>query len=183
MTWIKEHKLIFTSILVCIICLGFLGVIVVDMIDQKAVSSSTVASKEDSTSKSKNNQKSESTASETITDNPFGSNSSSLTEDDVLNYMHGMSHQKVEAEEKWLHYEMTNERIQFLIGVVESDRYEKSDLYLDILNRWAEGDFSKADKDHNAVWNLQGGTIGKATGVLSTEEEKQYLEDHKGSIQ
>jgi hypothetical protein len=182
-TWIKEHKLIFTSILVCVICLGFLGVIVVDMIDKKAVSSSPVVSKEDSTSNSNNDQKSESTAAETITDNPFGGKNSSMTEDEVLNYMHGMSHQKVEAEEKWLHFEMTNERIQFLIGVVESGRYENSDLYLDILNRWAEGDFLKADKDHNAIWNLQGGTIGKATGVLSTEEEKQYLEDNQGSIQ
>jgi hypothetical protein len=182
-TWIKQHKLIFTSILVCAICLGFLGVIVVDMIDKKAVSSSPVVSKEASTSKSNNDQQSEPVAAEKITDNPFGSNSSSLTEDEVLNYMHGMSHQKVVAEEKWLHYEMTNERIQFLIGVVESGRYENSDLYLDILNRWAEGDFSKADKDHNAIWNLQGGTIGKATGVLSTEEEQQYLEDNKGSIQ
>jgi hypothetical protein len=53
---------------------------------------------------------------------------------------------------------------------------------LDILNRWAEGDFSRADKDHNAIWNVQGGTIGEATGVMSPEEEQQYLETKEGSI-
>ena len=126
------------------LCLGVLGVILVDMIDKKAVSSSETVPKEDNTIAA-SQQNTTKTETNNITENPFGSNKTNLPEEDILNYMHGMSHQKVVAEEKWLHYEMTNERIQFLIGVVESDRYEDSDLYLDILNRWAEGDFSKAE--------------------------------------
>ncbi len=50
------------------------------------------------------------------------------------------------------------------------------DVYRDILERWADGDFSRVDQDHNAIWNMQNGTIGKATGILNAEEEKVYKE-------
>jgi FlaG/FlaF family flagellin (archaellin) len=179
LTWIKGHKLIVAGIIIIAICFGFLGVILLEMFDQKPVSSSQVVSKEESTSPlSQNTTKAE----EKITDNPFGPDNSSLSAKEILVYMHGMSHQKAVAEEKWVHYEMTNERIQFLISVVESGSYENEELFLDILNRWAEGDFSKADKDHNEIWSLQGGTVGEATGVMSAKEEQQYLENYKGSI-
>lgn len=178
--WIKEHKLIIVSIVFIAIFLGVLGVILVDMIDQQAVTTSKVQSKEEKTLLETGNEESEQV--EKIPDNPFGSNNAMLAEDELLTYMHGMSHQKVIADEKWIHYQMTNERIQFLISVIEAGSYENSDLLLEILNRWKEADFTKADKDHNAIWQLQGGTIGKATGVMSNEEEKRYLEENDGSL-
>ncbi|WP_408640759.1 DUF6241 domain-containing protein [Salipaludibacillus keqinensis] len=46
-----------------------------------------------------------------------------------------------------------------------------------MLERWEEGDFSQADDDHNAIWRLQGGTKGYAEGLLTEEEEKQYIEN------
>lgn len=180
MTWMKEHKLIVTSIIVIAICIGFLGVMLID-IGKKADSSSQVTSTEEITATVSEN--SASAKAETIAENPFGKHNLTLSEDEILNYMHGMSHQKVVAEEKWIHYEMTNERIQYLISVIENRSYENEDLYLMILKRWADGDFSRADKDHNEIWNLQGGTIGKAIGVLTPEEEKQYLQTNESSIQ
>ena len=191
MTWIKENKLFFTSIIVFAGFLVFLAVLFVDMIDKKAVSSEPVVAKEAATTtESQNLEKKEKTeASEeqepavsTPTENPFGGQFTTLTEEEILNFMHGMSHQKVIAEEKWIYYEMTNERIQFLLHVVKNGNYENSDDYLDILNRWAKEDFSDADKDHNRIWNLQGGTVGKATGVMSPKEEQEYLDKYKGSI-
>lgn len=112
--------------------------------------------------------------------NPFGEQETDLDEEDIQQYIHGMSHQKVKADEKWVHYTMTEERIQFLLEVVQNGDYEHKQLYLDILTRWSKGDFSQADKDHNAVWRLQGGSVGKATGVLTKEEEEAYLEKHQG---
>jgi Family of unknown function (DUF6241) len=183
LTWIKEHKLIVTSIVVILIFLGFLGVIFEDMINGKAAttpSSQSVSSDESASTPSQNTTTKP--VSE-ITENPFGSNNLTLSEDEIQQYMHGMSHQKVDAKEKWVHIEMTDERIQFLIGVVEGGSYNNRDLYLDILNRWSEDDFSRADKDHNEIWKLQGGTIGEATGLLTAEEEQEYLEANKNSIQ
>jgi hypothetical protein len=191
MTWIKENKLFFTSIIVFAGFLVFLAILFVDMIDKKAVSSEPVVAKEAATTTELQNvEKQEKTeASEaqepvvsTPTENPFGGQYTTLTEEEILNFMHGMSHQKVIAEEKWIYYEMTNERIQFLLHVVKNGNYENSDDYLDILNRWAKEDFSDADKDHNRIWDLQGGTVGKATGVMSLKEEQEYLEKYKESI-
>lgn len=98
----------------------------------------------------------------------------------VQNAIHGMSHQKVKAADKWGFLPMTQDRIERLIVVVEenSSEYEESKLYLDILNRWLNHDFSRADKDHNAIWRLQQGTIGKATGLLTIEEEKAFIKKH-----
>ncbi|WP_268872885.1 DUF6241 domain-containing protein [Neobacillus fumarioli] len=48
--------------------------------------------------------------------------------------------------------------------------------YKDILERWAAGDFSQIDKDHNTIWDLQGGTIGKATGMATPKEEMAFIE-------
>lgn len=91
-----------------------------------------------------------------------------------------MSHQKIEADEKWGFLPLTTERVTRLIDVIETNKneYTNSSLYLRILNRWLENDFSQIDRDHNEIWSLQGGTIGKATGILSYEEELEYIEKY-----
>lgn len=113
--------------------------------------------------------------------NPFGEKKEyeDLTDKDYQEYIHGMSHQKVKADEKWGFYKITDERIDWLIeGLKIADLKHKS-VYEEILNKWDKGDFSTADDDHNAIWNLQGGTIGKAYGILTPEEEKAYIESQE----
>jgi hypothetical protein len=99
---------------------------------------------------------------------------------EIANKIHAMSHQKIEADEKWGFLPLTTERVTRLIDVIETNKneYTNSNLYLRILNRWLENDFSQIDRDHNEVWSLQGGTIGKATGILSYEEELEYIEKY-----
>lgn len=180
MSWIKKYKWMIASIVVVTVCFGFLGYIFFDMLNSK--STSTAA--ENVTEEVEESANTKEVVSEEVVmnNNPFGSEQATLSEEDILNYMHGMSHQKVIADEKWLHYEMTDERILFLINVVENGQYEHKELITDILTRWKNGDFSKADDDHNEIWSLQGGTIGKATGVMSAEQEQQYLEEYDESI-
>jgi Family of unknown function (DUF6241) len=180
MSWMKENKILVASIIVGAICLGCFSVIMLDMVNSKAVSTAK-ADNEEQTLKEKNDKDSEEV---NLAVNPFGGkDSTELKEKDILNYMHGMSHQKVIAEEKWLHYEMTTERVNYLIEVVENGQYENEEVFLDILHRWSVNDFSEADKDHNKIWRIQGGTIGEATGVMTVEQEQVYLEENKGSIQ
>lgn len=103
-----------------------------------------------------------------------------MVDNEIAYKIHAMSHQKIEADEKWGFLPLTTERVTRLIVVIKTNQneYENSELYLNILNRWAENDFSRIDRDHNAVWSLQGGTIGKATGILSYEEELEYIEKY-----
>ncbi|MBO0601455.1 hypothetical protein I2483_07260 [Sporosarcina sp. E16_3] len=104
----------------------------------------------------------------------------SMEEYGVQDAIHGMSHQKVRADDKWGFIPLTQDRVQRLIEVVEANdnNYISAPVYLDILNRWANNDFSRADKDHNAIWDLQEGNVGKASGLLSIEEERTFIKKH-----
>lgn len=48
---------------------------------------------------------------------------------------------------------------------------------LEILNRWKKGDFSAVDRDHNIIWNIQDGSVGEAKGIMTKEQEEQFIED------
>ncbi|NLP53067.1 DUF6241 domain-containing protein [Bacillus sp. RO1] len=109
-------------------------------------------------------------------ENPFN-HKKKLNEVHVANYIHWMSHQKVKAESKWTHYKMTPERIDWLLEKVKEADYKHEKVYVEILTKWQKGDFSTAHLDHNRVWSLLNGTIGKATGVMTEEEEKEYLKN------
>lgn len=102
-----------------------------------------------------------------------------MLESSVQHAIHIMSHQKIKADRKWGFLQITPQRIDRLIEVVEANSYQYEATYLSILYAWKEGDFSRVDQDHNAIWKLQGGTIGEATGVLSLQEEIEFLEENQ----
>ena len=58
---------------------------------------------------------------------------------------------------------------------------DKSDL-LQILAKWEREDFSQIDHDHNYFWKKQGGTIGKAYGIMTEEQEKEFIENNFGKF-
>ncbi|MGM0878032.1 MAG: DUF6241 domain-containing protein [Bacillota bacterium] len=99
-------------------------------------------------------------------------------EHQIMGAIHGMAHQKVEAEKKWGFVPLTAERVERLIKVVKVNKegYRHDNTYLNILKRWKNNDFSQVDSDHNAIWELQNGNVGRATGILSAEEEKEFIE-------
>ncbi|MBD8069876.1 DUF6241 domain-containing protein [Bacillus sp. PS06] len=99
-----------------------------------------------------------------------------MSESAVQDAIHKMSHQKVKADKKWGALQITPARIDRLIEVIQANDYKHESTYLHILNNWKDGDFSRAHHDHNSIWELQGGTVGKATGVLSAEEEARYVQ-------
>jgi hypothetical protein len=101
-----------------------------------------------------------------------------MSEDEVMAVIHQMSHQKVISDKKWGAVPLTHERVNQLIRVIEEHRsdFSNSKVLLDILHRWAKEDFSSVDDDHNQVWNLQGGTVGKAVGISSVDEEREFIE-------
>lgn len=113
-------------------------------------------------------------------DNPFGEKvKTPLSEVLMQQYIHAMSHQKVQAKEKWSYFKITDERINFLLGQWEINKYEHEETYKEILTRWKDEDFSNAVSDHNKIWRIQEGTIGKATGLLSQEAEEAYINEQK----
>ncbi|MBV6685725.1 hypothetical protein KV679_18715 [Bacillus sp. JRC01] len=109
--------------------------------------------------------------------NPFEEDvKTPISEKLMRQYIHAMSHQKVRAGEKWSFFEITDERIAFLLQQLDEKNYKNDEEYREILTQWQKGDFSQAVGDHNTVWRLMGGNIGKAKGLLSAKQEKEYLE-------
>ncbi|QHA37901.1 hypothetical protein D5E69_20390 [Rossellomorea marisflavi] len=109
--------------------------------------------------------------------NPFeGDVKTPISEELMRQYIHAMSHQKVRAGEKWSFFEITDERIAFLLQQLDEKNYKNDEEYREILTQWQKGDFSQVVGDHNTVWSLMGGNIGKAKGLLPAKQEKEYLE-------
>lgn len=94
----------------------------------------------------------------------------------ILEIMNQMTHQKVIASDKWGAIEMNQKNIDTLLYIIEENNFINEDLLKEILDKWKAGDFSEIVEDHNTIWDLQGGTIGKATGEMTPEDEQKFIE-------
>lgn len=99
----------------------------------------------------------------------------SSSQDAVIEVMHKMTHQKVKAKEKWGSIPMTPDTINQVYDIVKNSEFEQKDDLLAILDKWKKGTFSEVDDDHNYFWTYQGGTIGKAYGIMSKSEEETFI--------
>ncbi|PLS08005.1 DUF6241 domain-containing protein [Neobacillus cucumis] len=96
----------------------------------------------------------------------------------VVEVMHKMTHQKVKASEKWGAIPLTEDTINQVYTIVSKSSFVHKIQLLEILDKWKKGDFDQIDHDHNYFWELEDGTIGKAYGVLSKEEEEKFIKNN-----
>jgi len=89
-----------------------------------------------------------------------------------------MTHQKIVANDKWGAIEMTKERIDELYELVDKSDFEYRGELKTILDRWKTDDFSRVDEDHNTVWRIQGGSLGRAQGIMTKEQEEVFIENN-----
>ena len=103
-----------------------------------------------------------------------------MEEVQVQIYLHQMTHQKIVATEKRGAVEMTPENIENMLKIVREnyDFYEHSPFYEKTLTAWEQGDFSNAVSVHNTIWDWHNGTVGRATGLMTPEQEEAFVEDH-----
>ncbi|MFB5198566.1 DUF6241 domain-containing protein [Neobacillus sp. KR4-4] len=102
----------------------------------------------------------------------------SSSQEAVIDVMHKMTHQKVKAKEKWGAIPMIPDTINQVYTIVENSEFaQKADL-LAILGNWKKGIFSEIDDDHNYFWTYQGGTVGKAYGIMSQSEEETFIRNN-----
>ncbi|WP_142825908.1 DUF6241 domain-containing protein [Planococcus soli] len=95
-------------------------------------------------------------------------------------YLHQMTHQKVAAAKKIGAVEMTPDNIDNLLTIVSANKahYEHGEFYETALTAWKQGDFSNAVDVHNTIWDWQDGTVGRATGLMSAEQERVFVQEH-----
>ncbi|WP_320165022.1 DUF6241 domain-containing protein [uncultured Trichococcus sp.] len=99
-------------------------------------------------------------------------------EDDYMNALHKMTHQKVLAFAKWGAIQMTVETIDEMLRVLDEANYEQETFYRETLEAWMNGDFSNTVDVHNQLWEAQGGTVGKAKRLLTPEEEAEFIKNN-----
>lgn len=102
--------------------------------------------------------------------------SKDMNDSDVQDMIHFMSHQKVSAPKKWGKLQLTKGRVDKLLEIVQQGDFKHKHTYENILKQWSEGNFGRSVQAHNDIWKLQGGTVGRATGLLSPKEEKKFIE-------
>ncbi|WP_019414165.1 DUF6241 domain-containing protein [Paenisporosarcina sp. TG20] len=101
-----------------------------------------------------------------------------MTNTEIRAAIHSMTHQKVvsQDDEKWgKKIPLTQDRVKRLLDILAVGEYENEKTYFEILKRWEVKDFSKIARDHNSLWYMDGGTIGYATGIMSPEDEAEYI--------
>ncbi|MBL4950920.1 DUF6241 domain-containing protein [Neobacillus sp. OS1-32] len=102
------------------------------------------------------------------------------SQNEVIDIMHKMTHQKVKAEEKWGAVPMIPDTINQVYEIVRNSDFDIKDDLLAILEKWKNGQFSEVVEDHNYFWRYQDGTIGKAYGKLDSVEEKEFIANNFG---
>ena len=101
-----------------------------------------------------------------------------MGEEELIQEVHNMTHQKVEANKKWGASEITADKVQKIYEVIQTKDFKKSSnrkMLLDILEPWTRKDFTNAVSAHNRIWAYQKGNIGEATRLLTPQEELEYI--------
>ena len=97
------------------------------------------------------------------------------TDENIQTALHEMAHQKTKAEQKWGYIFITQERIESLLEIINSNDVAQKNTYVDILERWKQGEYEKVDVDHNKIWKLQSGNLGEGKGIMSQAEQKELI--------
>jgi hypothetical protein len=102
----------------------------------------------------------------------------SPTEKEFLEIFHKMTHQKVRSEEKWGFIQMSEVNLLAVKEVLQDNPdFNKNIGMLTIVNNWLKNDFSGIVAEHNQIWKLREGTVGKAYGILSPAEEDELVKE------
>lgn len=99
----------------------------------------------------------------------------------MLEILHKMTHQKVRSEEKWGFILMSEVNLLAVREVLQEnpDFNKNIDMYA-MINKWSNNDFSNIVAEHNEIWKLREGTVGKAYGILSLSEEEDLIKEQFG---
>lgn len=106
----------------------------------------------------------------------------SPSEEDIVEILHNMTHQKVRSEEKWGFVQMTEVNLLAVKEVLkENPAFNQNIDLLAIVTDWLNNDFSNIVAEHNLIWKMKDGSVGKAYGILSPSEEEALVKEQFGA--
>jgi hypothetical protein len=106
----------------------------------------------------------------------------SPTEADIGEILHNMTHQKVRSEEKWGFVQMTEVNLLAVKEALKKNpEFNQNIDFLGIVTDWLNNDFSNIVAEHNLIWKMNKGTVGKAYGILTPSEEQALIKEQFGA--
>ncbi len=103
------------------------------------------------------------------------------SEQELIDILHKMTHQKVRAQKKWGFIQMTEVNLIAVKEVLEENPFHNEKInMLEMVNTWLNNEFSNIVADHNSLWGEKEGTVGKAYGILSQAEEEALVKEQFG---
>ena len=104
------------------------------------------------------------------------------SEGDVFEILHNMTHQKVRSEEKWGFVHINEVNLLAVKEVLkENPSFNQNIDMLSIVTDWLNNDFSNIVAEHNSIWKMKDGSVGKAYGILSPSEEAALVKQQFGA--
>jgi hypothetical protein len=100
------------------------------------------------------------------------------TEGEIIEIMHKMTHQKVKAEDKWGAIPMSEHTVTQVLEFLEKSNFASKEDLKEIAEKWKNGNFQSVDQDHNYFWAWQGGTVGRAYGIMTSGEEEEFIKNN-----
>jgi hypothetical protein len=108
----------------------------------------------------------------------------SPTEANVLEILHNMTHQKVRSEEKWGFVHINEVNLFAVKEVLQANpAFNQNIDMLAMVMDWINNDFSNIVAEHNSIWKMKDGSVGKAYGILSPSEEAALIKEKFGDQQ
>jgi hypothetical protein len=106
----------------------------------------------------------------------------SPSEEDIGEILHNMTHQKVRSEEKWGFVQMNEVNLLAVKEALKNNPdFNQNIDFLGIVTDWLNNDFSNIVAEHNLIWKMKNGTVGKAYGILSPSEEQALIKEQFGA--
>jgi len=103
------------------------------------------------------------------------------SENELLEILHKMTHQKVRAQKKWGFIQMTEVNLIAVKEVLEENPIFNENInMLEMVSTWLNNEFTNIVADHNLLWGEKEGTVGKAYGRLSQAEEEALVKEQFG---
>ena len=107
-------------------------------------------------------------------------NTKIYTELEVVNMMHEMVNTLIIAEDNrvWGKKDVNKDSVSELLNMIESaEDFNKKVIVTEIANDWKMGNFDNVVKDHNIIWGILDGTVGRANevNVAAVAEAKEYM--------
>jgi hypothetical protein len=107
-------------------------------------------------------------------------NTKVYTELEVVNVMHEMANTLIIADDNkiWGKQEVNKNSVLELLNMIEStEDFNKKAIVTEIAKKWEMGNFDNVVLDHNIVWGILDGTVGRANevNVAAVAEAKEYL--------